>query len=334
MKKVAIIMLLLVAAIGAAGWAFKTGVFRNGDGDALTLYGNVDVRTVDVAFRVGGRIAEMPIDEGARVTPGEVLARLDPVPLQQALAAAKAEVAVAQAAHDKSLAGNRPQEIAQAAALVDQRKATAKQAELTFSRASRLVRTNAVSQAEADSAEASYREAEALLASAEEALSLMKAGSRAEDIAATEASLAAALAAQDQAQTALDDAVLTAVQEGFVMTRAREPGEIVAAGGTVFTIAIDRPVRVRAYVSEPDLGRVHPGATVYVTTDSTDHVYSGTIGFISPTAEFTPKSVQTPSLRTDLVFRMRIIVSDPDMALRQGMPVTVTVPAAEAGPDA
>lgn len=327
MKKILLAIVLLLGLGGILGaWAWSEGYLRGDGTDGLTLYGNVDIRTVDLGFRVGGRIAEMPVDEGDHVQPGDVLARLDPKPLQDALAAAEAQVAAAQAARDKAVAGNRPQEIAQAGAVVAQREAALKQAEPAFQRAQRLVKTDAISQSALDSAEADYRAAEAMLDSAREALSLVEAGSRAEDIAAAEAQLAAALAARDQAQTALEDASLKAFQQGTVMTRAREPGAIVAAGATVFTVAIDRPVRVRAYVAEPDLGKVVPGQTVELTTDSTDKVYHGTVGFISPTAEFTPKSVQTPSLRTDLVFRLRITVSDADDAMRQGQPVTVHVP--------
>lgn len=324
-----VIVLAVVLALAAAGgaWAWRTGLFAKEPSGALTLYGNVDIRTVDLGFRVGGRIAEMPVDEGQHVAPGAVLARLDPVPLQQALAAATAQVTAAEAARDKALAGNRPQEIDQARALVAQREATVKRAELAFERARRLVASRVVSQSDLDTAEAEYHEAQATLTSARQALSLAEAGARAEDIAAATADLAAAVALQQQAQTALDDATLTAVQEGTVLTRAEEPGAIVAAGATVFTIAIDRPVRVRAYVGEPDLGKLVPGAAVRLTTDASDRVYHGTIGFISPTAEFTPKSVQTPSLRTDLVYRLRINVTDGDDALRQGQPVTVMLDA-------
>lgn len=80
---------------------------------------------------------------------------------------------------------------------------------------------------------------------------------------------------------------------------------------------------MRAYVAEPDLGRIAPGMTVLVTTDGNPKVYRGVIGFISPTAEFTPKTVQTEQLRVDLVYRLRINVTDPDDRLRQGQPVTV-----------
>jgi Multidrug resistance efflux pump len=118
-----------------------------------------------------------------------------------------------------------------------------------------------------------------------------------------------------------------------VVTRAREPGAIVAPGESVFTIAIDRPVRVRAYVAENQLSRIAPGMKVAVTADGNPKRYTGTIGYISPRAEFTPKTVETSDLRTDLVYRLRIVVDDPDGKLRQGQPVTVEIadPAPAAG---
>ena len=89
-------------------------------------------------------------------------------------------------------------------------------------------------------------------------------------------------------------------------------------------------MRIRAYVDETDLSRISPNMAVLVTADGNAKVYHGMIGFIAPTAEFTPKTVQTRQLRTDLVYRLRVIVTDPDDALRQGQPVTVRVPGARA----
>ena len=115
--------------------------------------------------------------------------------------------------------------------------------------------------------------------------------------------------------------------DGTVIARVREPGSMVASQSTVYSLSLDKPVYVRAYVSEPDLGRIAPGTTVRVRSDTSDKVYRGQIGFISPRAEFTPKTVETTDLRTDLVYRLRIVIdeADSDGALRQGMPVTIEV---------
>ena len=109
----------------------------------------------------------------------------------------------------------------------------------------------------------------------------------------------------------------------------RETGAIVAPADIVFVLSLTEPVWVRTYVSEPDLGRIHPGMKVKVSSDTRPNdTYDGTIGFISPVAEFTPKTVETPELRTDLVYRLRIVVDKPGEDLRQGMPVTVRLPTA------
>ncbi len=93
----------------------------------------------------------------------------------------------------------------------------------------------------------------------------------------------------------------------------------------MFALTLTSPVWVRTYVNEVDLGRVRPGMAAWVRTDTSgEKGYRGHVGFISPTAEFTPKTVETRELRTDLVYRLRIVVDNPDGALRQGMPVTVT----------
>ena len=116
---------------------------------------------------------------------------------------------------------------------------------------------------------------------------------------------------------------LNLTSRGIIITRIHEPGTIVSVGTPVYTLLLRNPVHIRAYVGEPDLGKIAPGTEVEITTDSTETVYSGKIGFISPRAEFTPKNVETADLRTDLVYRLRIIAKDTDNGLRQGMPVTI-----------
>ncbi|ATE65140.1 secretion protein HlyD [Rhizorhabdus dicambivorans] len=318
-----IALLVVAGGLTAAGLHTQAfGLWADRDNE-LILYGNVDIRQVDLGFRVGGRIAEMPVDEGARVAAGSLLAQLDPGPLRDAVAVAEARVGAARAELAKRRAGNRPQEVAQASAAVAARRADLARARESFERRRTLVSTGAVSQAAFEAAQAEYLAAQAQLQSAEQSLSLQRAGFRREDVAAAEAQLAAAIAERDAARTSLIDATLRAPSAGTLLTRAREPGAIVQRGETVFTLTIDRPLRVRAYVAEPDLGRVAPGMRVHVTSDGSRKAYDGVIGFISPTAEFTPKTVQTEDLRTDLVYRLRINITNPDDRLRQGQPVTV-----------
>lgn len=147
------------------------------------------------------------------------------------------------------------------------------------------------------------------------------------EIRALEASLRQAVAASGEAAIRVEDTELYTLKEGVVLSRIQEPGAMVGVGEPVYTVTIPKPVWVRTFVAEPHLGRLKPGMAAQVVTDTpTNPVYEGQVGFISPVAEFTPKSVETTSLRTDLVYQVRIVVTQPDEGLRQGMPVTVKIP--------
>ncbi len=297
---------------------------------ALSLSGNVDVHEVELGFRVSGRIADLKVQEGARVSAGESLGALDRVPFETDVAAAQADVNQARAQLEKTVRGYRVEEIAQARASVAQREADLANAQVTLRRQQDLIAAGLVTHQQIDDAEARMQQSKAQLAAAREQLTLERRGSRPEDIAAQKASLAAAQARLSKAETALADATLLAPSAGIVSVRAREPGAIVQAGQTVYTLALTEPVWIRAYVPQPRLGRIKPGMAVHVSIDSVPgKEYEGTVGFISPEAEFTPKSVQTDQVRDDLVYRFRVIMADPDNVFRQGMPVTVQVSAAQ-----
>jgi len=312
-----------IVAIGIAGWSAYRARQR---ADNLTLYGNVDIREVELAFRVGGRLASMRYEEGDQAKQGDLVAEIDPEPYREALAAAAARVEQAQANLAKFKAGTRPQEVERARQAVSEAQASFDNASSDFKRQSGLVESGASSEKVLEAARAQRDEGAAKLAQAKEALALAREGFRAEDVAAAEAELAAAAAQRELAQTQLDDTRLTAPSDGTLISRTREPGSMLAAGTPVYSLSLRNPLYVRAYVDEPSLGKLAPGTRVSIRTDSSDKAYSGQIGFISPRAEFTPKSVETTDLRTDLVYRLRIVVSDADEGLRQGMPVTVRVP--------
>jgi HlyD family secretion protein len=320
-----VVIAVVVLALGGAlaFWLSRD----HGQQDALRLYGNVEIREVQLAFRQPGRVMQMFFDEGDAVSAGDRLATLDAQPYRDALAAAQAQVQVAQAELAKLRRGLRPQEITQAREALRQAQALATETERNFQRQSRLLASGASSQRTVDAARTARDQAAAGVEAAKAALSQALEGFRKEDIAAAEARLAAAQAAAAQAATALADTELIAPSSGTIIARVREPGSMVTSQSVVYSLSLDKPVYVRAYVGEPDLGRIAPGTVVRVKSDSSEKVYRGQIGFISPRAEFTPKTVETTDLRTDLVYRLRIVIdeADSDSALRQGMPVTIEV---------
>lgn len=325
MKKRIIIILILCAAAIAAGlvyWQFGRAD-KNSD---LILYGNVDIRQVDLGFRVGGRIREVLIEEGQKVESGQEMARLDTDVLEAQLAQARADLKIQEANLARLEKGYRVQEIAQARANVASARAAYENAASNLSRVSNLRKNNAVSKRDWDNAVAANKEAQAAWKSAQENLAMLLSGYREEEILAQKGALEAARAQLKKAEIQFNDAVLYAPQEGTVLSRVRESGAIVNEGQTVYTLTLTKPVWLRVYVSEPDLGTIKPGMPVQTAVDAAPgQTFTGHVGFISPTAEFTPKTVETREVRTQLMYMIRVWTDDPQNIMRQGMPVRVYI---------
>lgn len=322
--RVLLIAALALVCLGGALWGWKLYEGRKPQG--LVLYGNVDIRQVDLGFRVGGRIASVLVDEGDAVTEGQPLARLDADILRQQRDQAAAGLAGQKADLARLERGYRTEEVAQAKAQVAAARAVAENAAINLNRVTTMRQSNAISQKELDNARAADREAAARLRSSEDQLDMLLSGYREEDVLAQRAAVAAAEAELRRADIQLADGVLHAPQKGVILTRAREAGAIVQPGQTVYTLTLTEPVWLRAYVDEPNLGRIKPGMPVRVAVDAAPgKTFPGTVGFISPTAEFTPKTVETREVRTALVYRLRVRAEDPENVMRQGMPVTILV---------
>ncbi len=332
-RRLAIVVIVLVAAAAGFGWWYTRQTVANGP---LVLYGNVDLRQVDLAFNDSGRIAEVLVEEGDSLTKGETVARLDTSRLTPQVAEAEAQIAAQTAVVEKLHNGSRPEEIAQARANVDVAKAQAEDARLVYHRLTSLAETAAgrstVTQGQLDAAKAAFDAAQAREEAARQSLDLAVAGPRPEDIAQAEAQLKATEAQCDLLKQQLKDADLVAPVDGVVRSRLMEPGEMATPQRPVVSLAIVDPKWVRAYVSEPDLSKIKPGMAATVTVDGLpDTRFDGRIGFISPVAEFTPRSIQTEELRSSLVYEVRVIVEDPKNQLRLGMPATVRMAAGNAG---
>ena len=334
-KRFALLLLVLAAVLGVL---YANGDldglidrFREKDPNRIRLYGNVEIRQVLLGFRVSGRVEAVYREEGERVASGDLLAILDPVPYRIKRSEAQGAMLQAKAALEKLHRGFRTEEVQEAAAQRDRVRASLDLAEKDYSRISNLFAQKAVARSELDRASSQRNALRAELAAAENALALMREGYRKEDIEAAEAAYEAASARFAAAENALSDTELRSPAEGTILTRVTEPGTVVGAGQVVYALALERPVQVRAYIPEPQLGRVRVGMPARIFTDSSPTPIEGTLTFISPTAEFTPKQVQTEDLRTDLVYRARILVEDDrDGRLKNGMPVTVLMDSLEA----
>lgn len=356
---------VIAAAVGVGIWYWLTHRTEQAAA-SLVLFGNVDIREVDVAFKDAERVAAMFATEGDQVKQGQLLAMLDTSRLEPAVAQAeaqaqaqaqvvarleagnrpeevskgRADVAAAEAQVQAQAqvvarleAGNRPEEINKARADVAAAEAEAHNAQANYERMASLAGAGVVTAQALDNATAARDSAQAALKAAQEALDLLLAGSRKEDIAAAKATLDANKAALDLARRHLIDAGLYAPADGIIRNRILEPGDMASPQRPAYTLALSDPVWVRAYVSEPNLGKIWSGMTAQVTTDSyPDKRYVGWVGYISPTAEFTPKAVETQQVRTSLVYQVRVYVHNPAGELRLGMPATVTIPLDQARP--
>ncbi|MGA7800245.1 MAG: efflux RND transporter periplasmic adaptor subunit [Gammaproteobacteria bacterium] len=326
-KKIVRVLVLLViaAAIGVGVWQWRRNSAQKPATD-LVLYGNVDLRQVDLAFNDSERIATMDVLEGAQVKKGQLLASLETNRLTYAADRAQAQAAAQQAVVARLEAGTRPEDILKARADLEATRVEAANAQRSARRLERLHKQNLTSKEQADNARAAADAASAREGAARQALALAVAGPRKEDIVAAKATLRADQAQLALARQALHDARLYAPADGVIRDRILEPGDMASPQRPVFTLALTDPMWVRAYVSEPNLGKIHPGMAAEVTTDSYPGTrYRGWIGYISPAAEFTPKSVETTEVRTRLVYQVRVFVCNPRNQLRLGMPATVTV---------
>jgi HlyD family secretion protein len=271
-KKIILLVIALVVVVGGVifyrEWRAQRALKE------LVLYGNVDVRQVDISFRIAGQVETLCFEEGELVEKGRLMATLNRTPYTS-----QYEQALANSLSIKESVEN---------------------AQILLKRREELIGVEGVSQEDLDNARTNYSTLKANLAASQAALAVAK-----DNLIYTEA---------------------FAPNEGIVLTRIREPGSVVNPTDPVYTLSLTSPIWIRAYVSEPDLGRIAYGMEAEIRTDTENApTYRGKIGFISPVAEFTPKTVETTQLRTDLVYRLRIYVDHPGCLLKQGMPVTVRI---------
>lgn len=327
-RKQVVRMVLVLALVVAAGAVIAW--WRRQDRHAaapaeLHLYGNIDIRQIQVAFNDTGRLLRLDVQEGGRVKKGQLIAEMDPVRYRDAVAQSAAQVAAQRQVLARLLAGSRPEEIAQARAQLASTEAALRNAAQTFHRIQLLNQSRVVSRQQYDDAQAALRGAQANRDAARQVWTLAVKGPRKEDIDAARAQLHADEAALQLARRQLGDTRLYAPADGVIEDRVLEVGDMAFPQTPVYTLALTNPVWVRAYLPEPQLGMVREGTPAEIRTDS-GQTYSGWVGFVSPTAQFTPKSVETTELRTQLVYQIRVYACNPDGGLRLGMPVTVAIP--------
>lgn len=328
MKRIVPILVIVVLAVGGgAFWWYRHD--HQPATQSLTLFGNVDIRQVQLAFNASERIERLLVREGDAVKKGQLLATLSVLRLEQNVRLAQGQADAQGQQLARLEAGSRPEEIRKARADADAARADAENAAQVYKRQLALLERKFISEQQVASAKSITDAAQSRLASAREILRLAELGPRKEDIAAARAVLQANEAALALARRELADASLYAPADGVIQDRILEPGDMASPQRPVYTLALTDPIWVRAYAPGPDLGKLKPGMSAEVSTDSyPGKRYRGWIGYISPSAEFTPKAVETTEIRAGLVYQVRVFICNADNELRLGMPATVTIPLA------
>ena len=284
----------------------------------IVVSGNIEAHESVVSFKsVQSRIVELPFDEGAQVKAGALLARVDDSDYAQ-------QVAIAQATLD---AQSRQLDVAEQDVEATRKTVVSDEAdvelrEVQFSRAQTLLAKGAGTVDARDVAETALKQSRAAL---ERDKALEASADR--RVALAIANIESARAALEMAKIVLGYTTLRAPFDGVILVRQAELGEVVSPGAAIVTLADIDHVWLRAYVNEPDIGKIRLGEAATVTTDSyPGKEYPGRISFISEQAEFTPKSVETHAERVTLVYRIRIDIDNPSHELAPGLPADARIP--------
>jgi HlyD family secretion protein len=326
MKRVIPIVILIAAAVAAGVYYYPRLNRKQSNTNQLALSGNIEAHESLVGFKVQGRIIDLPVEEGQQVEQGYVLARLDSADYRQRVRIDEANVHVRESDLALTLAGTREQELKAIQQNMLDAQADLEQKKLDEGRAQKLYAKDEISAQERDLAVTSLKRAEAVYQAAQQRYNEAVEGSRKEEITVARANLKAANANLGLSRVDLDYTVLRAPSTGVITVRQAELGEIAAPGTPVVTLADLDHIWLRAYISETDLGRVHWGQEAVITTDTyPGKQYRGRISFISSSAEFTPKSVQTYNERVTLVYRIKIDIDNPSHELKPGMPADARI---------
>jgi len=291
-----------------------------------TYSGTIEAVEVDVVPEVPGRILERPVDEGSRVAAGDVIARIDPESFRNALAETEAALDTAKASLALLTRGYRPEEIDAAAREVDQAKAQVALAGTQVGRAERLVADHVRPEEDLDIARRDLDVAKAQLQAATARYDLVHRGYRKEDVDRAAAEVRRLEAQLEQRRLDLRRTTVVSPLAGTVTEKLQEPGEYARVGSPIVTVADLENLYTWVYLSTLELPHIEVGRKVSVRIDAfPGEDFPGSVAYISPVAEFTPKNVQTVEDRVQLVFGVKVAVPNPDGRLKIGIPADVVL---------
>lgn len=324
MPKKAIIGVIIIAIIAVAAIIAK--YHTRPVPTSLKVSGTIEVTSVALSFKVAGRLVERKVDEGEVVSAGQIIGRLEDNELKDERNSRSAEERALKAALADLEAGSRREEIAQGEAVLARMKSDSERLAKDYARSEELFKREVIPLKDLEAVRAGRDAAAAAVTETEQRLKLLKIGPRPDAVRQARARAEGASAMKAIAETRLSQSILTTPLSGLVLSKHAEPGEMLAVGAPVITVAKMDEVWLRAYIPESELGRVKVGQTAHVTVDSwPGRNFEGRISFIASEAEFTPKNVQTEKERVKLVYRIKITLPNPKGELKPGMPADAVI---------
>jgi HlyD family secretion protein len=335
-------LLVCAAPVALAAAVLTFGCAAKVPADHVRASGNVEATEVQVSPKVGGQMLELKVDEGDRVNKGQVLAVLDTTDAKLTLQRVTADRDQAAAQLALLEAGSRTEDIRQAEAQVKTAEADVagarddlSSAETDLKRFQTLLQSNSGTEKQRDDAAtrrdlagARLQAAEQRVRAAHEGLVHLQKGPRPEEITGARARLASAQAQIATLEQNIADATVVAPLSGVVSQKFADAGEILAPRTPIVSIVDLDHAWANIYIDEPVVPRLRLGQPAMVFNDAGGAGLKGTITFISPKAEFTPRNVQTAEERSKLVYRIKVMVDNSQGVLKQGMPVEADVPLA------
>jgi HlyD family secretion protein len=294
--------------------------------DRIDASGNIEATNIVVSSQVSGKVIQILKDEGNHVTKGDTVIIIDPETYKLKLDEALASKDVAQSQYKLLKEGARSEDIKQAEDNLRQAQISFNLAEQDKERMDNLFKSQTITKKQHDDATANYEITLARLNSAKENLDKMKNLARPEELKQAEANLNRSIANVNILQKNLNDCYVLSPSSGFITKKFVEIGETAGMMSSLFQVADLNSVELAIYVSETELGKVKLGQKAEINVDTyPDKSFEGTVIYISPQAEFTPKNIQTKDERTKLVFQVKIKIDNPEFELKDGMPADAEI---------
>lgn len=299
---------------------------ENGDGRFIEESGTIESENVIVGSKVNGTVLQILKDEGDKVSKGDTLLIVDPKIYSLKTSQAHAAMNVAKAQLNLLNTGARSEDKSSAFEMYFQAKTNFELVEKNYMRMSSLLESETITQKQFDETEALFKVSKSRLESAKQNLKKVKNIARVEELEAAEANYEMAKANFNLALNGLNDCFITSPINGRIVKKFIENGENASPMSSLFKISDLTKIELVVYVSEVDLGKVNYGQKVEVVVDSfPEEIFEGKVTYISPEAEFTPKSIQTKDERTKLVFSVKIEVDNSELKLKSGMPADARI---------